>query len=239
MVVVQTNDLSGLSSRFHSSLPCGGELLYVWVEEDVEGLVWVAVGLDVERVEEGLVGDPPQGVVDALVQLWSTLNRTVFQCVLGWRSVRARHGMSACGLMQHRKNAARLTRTQEEQLKEALSLPPSESGVTAGLWDAPATSAIASWEVLVRRYISAARTAVRGVRILGTRATSSSPTTSSTRRLNCVLSRPVITLIHDGSLLRGSVCNLILSDQRVVTCLARRATHFPHAPLNHLPGLSR
>ena len=40
LVVVQTNDLSGLSSRFDSSLPCGGELLYVWVEEDVEGLAW-------------------------------------------------------------------------------------------------------------------------------------------------------------------------------------------------------
>ncbi|MFT3971502.1 MAG: hypothetical protein QM695_14805 [Micropruina sp.] len=48
-------------------------MLYVWVEEDVEGLAWfavdVVVGLDVELVEEGLVGDPPQGVVDAHVQL--------------------------------------------------------------------------------------------------------------------------------------------------------------------------
>ncbi|MEE8737009.1 hypothetical protein [Bifidobacterium subtile] len=73
MVVVQTNDLSGLNSRFDSSLPCGGELLYVWVEEDVEGLAWLAVDLvvhlDVELVEEGLVGDAPQGVVDAHVQL--------------------------------------------------------------------------------------------------------------------------------------------------------------------------
>ncbi|OJX94398.1 MAG: hypothetical protein BGO96_16035 [Micrococcales bacterium 73-15] len=62
-----------MSSRFDSSLPCGGELLYVWVEEDVEGLAWFAVdlvvGLDVELVEEGLVGDPSQGVVDAHVQL--------------------------------------------------------------------------------------------------------------------------------------------------------------------------
>ena len=45
LVVVQINDLSGLRSRFDSSLPGGGELLYVWVEEDVE---------------EGLVGDPPR-----------------------------------------------------------------------------------------------------------------------------------------------------------------------------------
>ena len=41
--------------------------MYVWVEEDVEGLVWFAVNLvvrlDVELVEEGLVGDPPQGIV--------------------------------------------------------------------------------------------------------------------------------------------------------------------------------
>ena len=47
--------------------------MYVWVEEDVEGLAWLAVdlvvGLDVELVEEGLVGDPPQRVVDAHVQL--------------------------------------------------------------------------------------------------------------------------------------------------------------------------
>ena len=54
-VVVQTDDLSGLSSRFDSSLPCGGELLYVWVEEDVERLAWSAVDLivhlDVELVE--------------------------------------------------------------------------------------------------------------------------------------------------------------------------------------------
>lgn len=40
MFDVQTADEIGLSSRFHSSLPCGGELLYVWVEEDVEGLAW-------------------------------------------------------------------------------------------------------------------------------------------------------------------------------------------------------
>jgi hypothetical protein len=40
MVVVQTGDLTGLISRFSSSLPCGGELLYFRVEEDVEGLAW-------------------------------------------------------------------------------------------------------------------------------------------------------------------------------------------------------
>ncbi|MFT9278980.1 MULTISPECIES: hypothetical protein [Bifidobacterium] len=49
-------------SRFSSSLPCDGELLHVRVEKDVEGLarfaVDVVVVLDVELVEEGLVGDP-------------------------------------------------------------------------------------------------------------------------------------------------------------------------------------
>ncbi|MEK0218618.1 hypothetical protein WM014_07345 [Bifidobacterium mongoliense] len=73
MVVVQTHDLTGLISRFHSSLPRGGELLHVRVEEDAErfaGLgVDVVVVLDVELVEEGLVGDAAQGVVDAHVQL--------------------------------------------------------------------------------------------------------------------------------------------------------------------------
>ena len=46
--------------------------MYVWVEEDVEGFAWAAVdgavGLDVELVEEGLVGGSPQRVVDAHVE---------------------------------------------------------------------------------------------------------------------------------------------------------------------------
>ena len=62
-------------------------------------------------------------------------------------------------------------------------------------WEAPMTSATASWEVLVRRYITVTRTAPRGPRILGTRAISSSCTTSSTRRLNSVLPSPVIPLV--------------------------------------------
>ena len=53
------------------------------------------------------------------------------------------------------------------------------------------TTAIASWEVLARRYISAAP---RGPRILGARAISSSCTVSSTRQLNSDLSNPVIPL---------------------------------------------
>ena len=61
-------------------------------------------------------------------------------------------------------------------------------------WDTPMMSAIASWEVLVRKYINVARTAASGLRILGAKAISASCTTSSTRRLNCVLSRPVIPL---------------------------------------------
>ncbi|WP_060763006.1 hypothetical protein [Propionibacterium freudenreichii] len=73
MVVVQTGDLTGLISRFNSSLPCGGELLYFRVEEDVEGLAGLAVDmvvvLDVELLEERLVGDPPERVVDAHVEL--------------------------------------------------------------------------------------------------------------------------------------------------------------------------
>ena len=61
MVDVQTIDLTGLISRFNGSLSLDSEPLNVLVEEDGEGLAWPAVddvaGLDVELVEEGLVGD--------------------------------------------------------------------------------------------------------------------------------------------------------------------------------------
>ena len=64
--------------------------------------------------------------------------------------------------------------------------------------DTPMISAIASWEVLVRKYINVyinvARTAASGPRILGAKEISVSPSTISTRQLNCVLSRPVIPL---------------------------------------------
>ena len=60
--------------------------------------------------------------------------------------------------------------------------------------DTPMISAIASWEVLVRKYINVARTAASGPRILGAKETSVSPSTISTRQLNCVLPRPVIPL---------------------------------------------
>ena len=36
------------------------------------------------------------------------------------------------------ENAAKLTREQKEQLKEVLSKPPSESGISADFWDVPA-----------------------------------------------------------------------------------------------------
>lgn len=61
MVDVQTIDLTGLISRFNGSLSLDSEPLNVLVEEDGEGLAWPAVddvaGLDVELVEERLVGD--------------------------------------------------------------------------------------------------------------------------------------------------------------------------------------
>ena len=60
--------------------------------------------------------------------------------------------------------------------------------------DTPMISAIASWEVLVRKYINVARTAASGPRILGAKEISVSPSTISTRQFNCVLSRPVIPL---------------------------------------------
>jgi len=73
MVDAQTIDLTGLISRFNGSLSLDGEPLNFLVEEDGEGLAWpgvdLVVGLDVELVEERLVGDASQGVVDAQVQL--------------------------------------------------------------------------------------------------------------------------------------------------------------------------
>ncbi len=62
-VVVQTNDITGLSSRLRRpSLPADGEGLDVGVEEDVERDAGVTVDSvvvgDDELVEEGLVGDP-------------------------------------------------------------------------------------------------------------------------------------------------------------------------------------
>ena len=62
-------------------------------------------------------------------------------------------------------------------------------------WDTPMMSAIASWEVLVRRYINVTRTASSGLRILGARAISESCTSISTSLTICVLSRPVIPLV--------------------------------------------
>lgn len=49
MVVVQTGDLAGLISRFNSSLPCDGELLYFRVEKDAERLAGLAVDVVVQE----------------------------------------------------------------------------------------------------------------------------------------------------------------------------------------------
>ena len=60
--------------------------------------------------------------------------------------------------------------------------------------DTPMISAIAAGEGLVRNYYNVDRTAASGPRILGAKEISVSPSTISTRQLNCVLSRPVIPL---------------------------------------------
>ena len=101
--------------------------------------------------------------------------------------------------------------------------------------DTPMISAIASWEVLVRKYINVARTAASGPRILGAKEISVSPSTISTRQLNCVLSRPVIPLPMTARSREVSFSNLILSDQRAVTHSTHRTPKPPYTPLNNLP----
>lgn len=53
----------------------------------------------------------------------------------GWRRTRLHSVVTGHAGSQ---SAAKLTRTQKEQLKETLSLPPSQSGIAAAFWDVPA-----------------------------------------------------------------------------------------------------
>ena len=61
--------------------------------------------------------------------------RTVKEWLSGWRATRLHPVITGHA---GNENAAKLTREQEEQLKEVLSRPPSESGISADLWDVPA-----------------------------------------------------------------------------------------------------
>ena len=61
--------------------------------------------------------------------------RTVKEWLSGWRVARLHSVITGHA---GNENAAKLTREQKEQLKEVLSKPPSESGISADFWDVPA-----------------------------------------------------------------------------------------------------
>lgn len=73
--------------------------------------------------------------VGVIAEMTDRSERTVRDWLSAWRSARLSSVVTGHAGNQ---NAARLTRSQKEQLKETLSRPPSSSGVQAGFWDVPA-----------------------------------------------------------------------------------------------------
>ena len=73
--------------------------------------------------------------VDIIATMVDRTGRTVREWLADWRRTRLHSVVTGHAGNQ---NAAKLTRTQKEQLKEVLSLPPSESGIRADFWDVPA-----------------------------------------------------------------------------------------------------
>lgn len=65
---------------------------------------------------------------DIIAEMVDRCERTVKEWLSGWRRTRLHSVVTGHAGNQ---NAAKLTRLQKEQLKEALSLPPSESGIAA------------------------------------------------------------------------------------------------------------
>ena len=72
---------------------------------------------------------------DIIAEMVDRCERTVKEWFSEWRRTRLHSVVTGHAGNQ---NAAKLTRTQKEQLKEVLSLPPSESGIRADFWDVPA-----------------------------------------------------------------------------------------------------
>ena len=73
--------------------------------------------------------------VDIIAKMVDRTGRTVREWLAGWRRTRLHSVVTGHA---GNENAAKLTRTQKEQLKEVLSLPPSQSGIQADFWDVPA-----------------------------------------------------------------------------------------------------
>ena len=72
---------------------------------------------------------------DIIAEMVDRCEKTVKEWFSEWRRTRLHSVVTGHAGNQ---NAAKLTRTQKEQLKEVLSLPPSESGIRADFWDVPA-----------------------------------------------------------------------------------------------------
>ena len=73
--------------------------------------------------------------LDLVAEMVGRTVRTVKEWLPGWRATRPHSVITGHA---GNENAAKLTREQEEQLKEVLSKPPSESGISADFWDVPA-----------------------------------------------------------------------------------------------------
>ena len=73
--------------------------------------------------------------VDIIAKMVDRTGRTVWEWLAEWRRTRLHSVVTGHA---GNENAAKLTRVQKEQLKEVLSLPPSQSGIRADFWDVPA-----------------------------------------------------------------------------------------------------
>ena len=73
--------------------------------------------------------------LDLVAEMVGRTVRTVKEWLSGWRATRLHPVITGHA---GNENAAKLAREQEEQLKEVLSKPPSESGISADFWDVPA-----------------------------------------------------------------------------------------------------
>ena len=72
---------------------------------------------------------------DIIAEMVDRRERTVKEWLSDWRRTRLHSVVTGHA---GNENAAKLIRTQKEQLKEVLSLPPSQSGIQADFWDVPA-----------------------------------------------------------------------------------------------------
>ena len=73
------------------------------------------------------------GVAPVIIaEMVDRCEKTVKEWLADWRRIRLHSVVTGHA---GNENAAKLTRVQKEQLKEVLSLPPSQSGIRADFWD--------------------------------------------------------------------------------------------------------